>query len=166
MYIYSGYAIMRRERRHIYIHTCCIQLVFYYDARTIIKCDRRTFLALNTSTFLQTTSAAEAHLAEGQFLLEEQTFNKAKSLIYREGTRRPANSKTEGRNSEPKNKENSNINVRYIQGGPNCGHLPARTAIRMRDTPINAARHSFTTMCVWKVNLYRNKFYGWLITES
>ena len=28
-----------------------------------------------TSTFLQTTLAAEAHLAEGQFLLTEQTLN-------------------------------------------------------------------------------------------
>jgi hypothetical protein len=40
--------------------------------------------------FLQTTLAAEAHLAEGRFLLQEQTLNKAKSLMYREGTRRPA----------------------------------------------------------------------------
>jgi hypothetical protein len=31
---------------------------------------------------LQTTLAAEAHLAEGQFLLEEQTLNIEKSLIY------------------------------------------------------------------------------------
>jgi hypothetical protein len=30
---------------------------------------------------LQTTFAADAHLAEGQFLLEEQTLNIAKSLI-------------------------------------------------------------------------------------
>jgi hypothetical protein len=33
----------------------------------------RTFLAPNTSTFLQTTLAAAAHLAEGQILHEEQT---------------------------------------------------------------------------------------------
>jgi hypothetical protein len=38
------------------------------------------------STSLQTTLAAEAHLAEGQFLLEEQTLNIEKSLIYRTGT--------------------------------------------------------------------------------
>jgi hypothetical protein len=56
-------------------------------------------LASNTSTFLQTTLASEAHLAERQFLLEEQTLNKAKSLMYRE--RRPAMSKT-GQNLEPK----------------------------------------------------------------
>jgi hypothetical protein len=43
-------------------------------------------LALNTSTFLQTTLAADAPLAAVQFLLEEQTLNKAKSLMYREGT--------------------------------------------------------------------------------
>jgi hypothetical protein len=30
----------------------------------------RTFPAPNTSTFLQTTFAADAHLAEGKFLLE------------------------------------------------------------------------------------------------
>jgi hypothetical protein len=57
---------------------------------------RRTCLAPNTPTFLQTTLSAEAHLAEGQFLLEKQTLNKAKSLMYRAGTRRPAISKTEG----------------------------------------------------------------------
>jgi hypothetical protein len=55
-----------------------------------------TFLAPNTSTTLQTTLAADAHLAEGQFLFEEQTLNNAKSLIYRAGTRRPTISKTEG----------------------------------------------------------------------
>jgi hypothetical protein len=42
------------------------------------------------------------HLAEGQFLLEEQTLNNAKSLIYRAGTRRPTISKTEGQNLKPK----------------------------------------------------------------
>jgi hypothetical protein len=50
---------------------------------------------------LQTTLAAEAHLAEGQFLLEEQTLNKEKSLMYREETRRPAISKR-GPNLEPR----------------------------------------------------------------
>jgi hypothetical protein len=43
-----------------------------------------------------------AHLAEGQFLVEEQTLNNAKSLIYRAGTRRPTISRTEGQNFEPK----------------------------------------------------------------
>jgi hypothetical protein len=46
--------------------------------------------------FLQTTLAADAYLAEGQFLLEEQTLNNAKSLIYQAGSRRPTHSKTEG----------------------------------------------------------------------
>jgi hypothetical protein len=41
------------------------------------------FLATNTSASLQTTLAADAHLAEGQFLREQQTLNNAKSLIYR-----------------------------------------------------------------------------------
>jgi hypothetical protein len=39
------------------------------------------FLGSNTSTFLRTTLAAVAHLAEGQVLLEEHTLNNAKSLI-------------------------------------------------------------------------------------
>jgi hypothetical protein len=46
------------------------------------------------STFLQTTLAAEEHLAEGQFILEEQTLSIEKSLIYRRGTRRPTVSNT------------------------------------------------------------------------
>jgi hypothetical protein len=60
------------------------------------------FLAPNTSTSLQTTLTADAHLAEGQFLHEEQTLNYAKSLIYRAVTRRPTISKIEGQNLEPK----------------------------------------------------------------
>jgi hypothetical protein len=51
---------------------------------------------------MQTTFAAEAHLAEGQFLLEEQALNIQKSLIYRAGTLRPAVSKREGQNLEPR----------------------------------------------------------------
>jgi hypothetical protein len=43
----------------------------------------RTFLIPNTSTSPHTTLAADAHLAEGQSLDEEQTLNSAKSLIYR-----------------------------------------------------------------------------------
>jgi hypothetical protein len=54
------------------------------------------------STSQQTTLAADAHLAEGQFLHEEQTLNKEKSLIYRAGTRRPTISKKEGQNFKPK----------------------------------------------------------------
>jgi hypothetical protein len=57
----------------------------------LLKRLRRTFLAPNTSTPLQTTLAADAHLAERQFLHEEQTFNSAKSLIYRAGTRETNN---------------------------------------------------------------------------
>jgi hypothetical protein len=63
---------------------------------------RRKFLAPNTSTSLQRTLAADAHVAEGQFLYEEETLNKGKSLIYRAGTRRPTISKTEGQNLEPR----------------------------------------------------------------
>jgi hypothetical protein len=39
------------------------------------------FLAPNTSTSLQTTLAADAHLTEGQFLHEEQTLNNAIIII-------------------------------------------------------------------------------------
>jgi hypothetical protein len=60
------------------------------------------FLAPNTSTSLQTTLAADAHLAEEQFLDEEQTLNNAKSLIYRVGTRRTTIPKTEGQNLKQK----------------------------------------------------------------
>jgi hypothetical protein len=56
---------------------------------------RRMFLALNTSTSLQTTLATDAHLAEEQVLHEEQTLNNAKSLICLAGTWRPTISKTE-----------------------------------------------------------------------
>jgi hypothetical protein len=41
----------------------------------------RTFPAPNTTTSLQTTLAADAHLAEGQFLLEEQTLNIASLMM-------------------------------------------------------------------------------------
>jgi uncharacterized membrane protein YcgQ (UPF0703/DUF1980 family) len=74
-----------------------VTVVAYYK-----KLLSSTFPAPNTSTSLQTKLAADAHLAEGQFLLEQQTLNKAKSLIYRTGTRRPIISKTEGQNLKPK----------------------------------------------------------------
>jgi hypothetical protein len=38
----------------------------------------------------QITLGAEVHLAEKQFLLEEQSSNTEKSLIYRAGTRKPS----------------------------------------------------------------------------
>jgi hypothetical protein len=60
------------------------------------------FLDPNTSTSLQTTLATDAHLTQGQVSLEEQTLNNAKALIYRAGTRRPTNSKTEGQDLKPK----------------------------------------------------------------
>jgi hypothetical protein len=44
----------------------------------------------NTSPFLQTTLAADADTAEGQFLLMEQTLNAGRSLIYRAGNRKPS----------------------------------------------------------------------------
>jgi hypothetical protein len=60
------------------------------------------FLTSNTSAFLQTVLEDDAHLAEGQFLHDEETFNNAASLIYRAGTRRPTISKTDGQNFKPK----------------------------------------------------------------
>jgi hypothetical protein len=61
---------------------------------------RQCFCSNRMSTSLQTTLAADAHLVEGQFLLEKQTLNIEMSLIYRKGTRRPT-SKTEGQNLDP-----------------------------------------------------------------
>jgi hypothetical protein len=60
------------------------------------------FLDADTSTSLQTTLVADAHLAEEQFALEEQTLNNPKSLICRVGTRGPTISKREGQNLKPK----------------------------------------------------------------
>jgi hypothetical protein len=74
-----------------------ITVIAYYK-----KLLRWSFPAPNTSTSVQTTLAADAHLAEGQFLFEEQTLNDAKSLMYRAATRRPTISKTEGQNLKPK----------------------------------------------------------------
>jgi hypothetical protein len=48
-----------------------------------------------------TTFVAEAHLAEGQVLLEEQTLNNQKSLIYRAELEDQV-SEREGQNLEPK----------------------------------------------------------------
>jgi hypothetical protein len=75
-----------------------VTIIAYYIKMVL----RRTFPAPNTSQSLQTTLAADAHLAEEQFLHEKQTLNKAKSLIYRAGTRRPTISKMEGQNFKPK----------------------------------------------------------------
>jgi hypothetical protein len=55
-----------------------------------------------TSTPLQITLAAEAHLAEGQFLLAEEPLNMGKSLICRTGTRRPTVSKEEEKWIQPR----------------------------------------------------------------
>jgi hypothetical protein len=53
-------------------------------------------------TSLQTLLAAKLHLAGGQFLLEEQTLNKAKCLVYREGYRRPTVYKRGVQNLDPR----------------------------------------------------------------
>jgi hypothetical protein len=57
---------------------------------------RETVLVPNTSTSVQKTSAAEEHLAEGQFLLEKKTLNTEISLIYRAPSQRATVPKTEG----------------------------------------------------------------------
>jgi hypothetical protein len=64
---------------------------------------RETVLIPNTPTFLQIL-AVEAHLAEGQFLLEEHTLNIEISLISRVGTR-SAVSKREDRHNNNNNRE-------------------------------------------------------------
>jgi hypothetical protein len=63
---------------------------------------RKSLLAPNTSTSLRTTLAADALLAEGQFLLEEiQTLDKTKSLLYRAGTAKQTVFKTYEQNLGP-----------------------------------------------------------------
>jgi hypothetical protein len=59
-------------------------------------------LISNKPTFLQAAPAGEVRLTDGQFLLQEKTLNKERSLIYRAGIRRPTISKTEGLNLEPR----------------------------------------------------------------
>jgi hypothetical protein len=46
---------------------------------------REIVLVPNTSTSLQATLAAEVHLSEGQFLLEEQALDVEMCLVYRVG---------------------------------------------------------------------------------
>jgi hypothetical protein len=65
------------------------------------------FLDPNTSTSLQATLTADAYLAEGQYLLEEQTSNNAESMVYRAKPRRPTISKTEGYTKVHLNKKDS-----------------------------------------------------------
>jgi hypothetical protein len=60
----------------MYVQIIIVTIIAYYKKRL-----RRWFLVPNTSTSLQTTLAVDAHLEEGQFLHEEQTLNKAKSLM-------------------------------------------------------------------------------------
>jgi hypothetical protein len=55
---------------------------------------REAILAENTSSSQQTLLVAEGHLAQRQFLLEEQ--NKENVILYRARNRRPAVSRTEG----------------------------------------------------------------------
>jgi hypothetical protein len=50
---------------------------------------------------LQTTLAADAHLAEGKFLSEGMKLNIEKSLRYQVWTRRPTASKREGQYFKP-----------------------------------------------------------------
>jgi hypothetical protein len=85
------------EKLELSLIIIIITIIIYYR-----KWRRRMFLDANASTSLQTILVANAHLAEGQFLLEDQTLNNPKSLICRAGTRRLAISKTEGQDLKPK----------------------------------------------------------------
>jgi hypothetical protein len=67
-----------REHRYIYI---VMQYITNIKVENYRICFNDSGFVPNMSTSLQTTLAAEAHLAEGQFLLEEQTMNIEKSLI-------------------------------------------------------------------------------------
>jgi hypothetical protein len=46
---------------------------------------KKTVLVPSTSASLQATLGAEAYTAEGQFLLEEHTLNKEKTVVYQAG---------------------------------------------------------------------------------
>jgi hypothetical protein len=50
-------------------------------------------LVPKTSAYLETISAAEAHLTERKYLLEKQTLKKAKSLLYEAGRKKKGISK-------------------------------------------------------------------------
>jgi hypothetical protein len=62
---------------------------------------RNSFVS-NMSKSLQTTLAADVHLAEGQLLIEEPKLNIEKCPRYRIVTRRPTVSKREGQNLKPR----------------------------------------------------------------
>jgi hypothetical protein len=70
-----------------------IMIIILVQLNQYKMCFNNRVFGPKTSTSLQTTFAAEAHLAEGQFLLTEQTLNIGKSRIYRTGTQRPTISK-------------------------------------------------------------------------
>jgi hypothetical protein len=63
-----------REHRYTYITNIKVE--------NYKICFNNSGFVPNTSTSLQTTLAAEAHLAEGQFLLEEQTLNIENNLRF------------------------------------------------------------------------------------
>jgi hypothetical protein len=54
-----------------------------------MKYEKEIVLVPNWSLSLTTTSPVETHIAEEQFLLEEQIFNIEQCVIYFTGTRRP-----------------------------------------------------------------------------
>jgi hypothetical protein len=71
---------MRIERK-VYLTQIYIYLYNALKVENYKICFNDSGSVTNMSTSLQTILAAEAHLAEGQFLLEEQTLNMEKSLI-------------------------------------------------------------------------------------
>jgi hypothetical protein len=92
-------AVRRRgERKNVYINLNGMELIS--NIRTVPRYYRiwlrKTIFVLNTSESLQTTLAADAHLPEGQFLIEGLKLNIEKSPRYRVGTRRLTASKREG----------------------------------------------------------------------
>jgi hypothetical protein len=96
-----------RRERIMYIHNFIFNTT---NISIIMKCHYKiwlneTLLVLNTSTSLQTTSAAEAHLAERQFSLKEQTLNNAKSLMI---LRRKSKTKSFQKRAEFKTQVNLN----------------------------------------------------------
>jgi hypothetical protein len=78
------------------------QLYLFYNLYIKYDQEKQTALVPNTSMSLQTTQAADAHLAKRTFLLKEQTLNIEESLRHRAGTGTPAVSKRDDKNLEPR----------------------------------------------------------------
>jgi hypothetical protein len=98
---------VRTNVQTLLLNTINILIINEYRYRTRLG---KIVWVLNMSSSQKATFAAEARLAEGQFLTEEQALNKATSLIYGAMTNSFQNRRTEFRTKVNLNKE-QNVNV-------------------------------------------------------